>query len=206
YDATMIPIWQKVYAKVLAEYQAGTIHWTHDLPAAQQLVADPKPAPAAIVNAVAGAAGTLTGTTPDRGTQVAQLQTAGTQHAAAQDSTKALGSALPPPAVHPTDVAAAVSTVAANPPPVTGPADVAKAMQVASAGQHAADVAKAHGLEFHMPDSGAAPVPSYTATKWTPLIAFGAVAAAIGVGSLIQNAATRHVRSYRPRTRSRRYA
>jgi len=203
YDATMIPIWKSVYDNVLAQYNAGTIVWTQDQPAMQQMVAAAAGAAADVVNALgkAAAAGDALG-------RAAGVSEAVAAHQAAQDATKAVGmasGAASGPVVHPDAVQAATAHAASL--PVQSPQDAAKALAVASAAQHAHDV-----LTFSM--QGGKGVPTGTApagglaasvadmpadlaerhhnlpTKWTPVVALASVGGAILLGTLIVNAAT----------------
>jgi hypothetical protein len=218
HDVLMIPVWKAIYDEMLYQYTAGVLQWTYDHPAIAKAIDDATSHIAAVEHALDTANAHPTGT-PE---QHQALQAAGAHHDAAQLTTKAAGAATPVPQM--ANAAPAVAhgimtaqrMAATNPPPVTSTTDVHRSMQLASAPQHAADVAKAHGLAFQMNASGqgvqvapgATPSPSVSVTpadlpfgpsptelqpparaasSWTPLIAFGAVAAALGVGALISN-------------------
>jgi hypothetical protein len=211
-DAIMAPVWQAVYNDVLAQYSAGKLVWTFDQPKTQASIDAASKMSASVEAALDHALSSPPGSAPHG----QALQAAGAAHDVAQMHTKAAGISLPSAIVHTSVIAAApaahaaAAQAAAHPPPVVTTADVAKTMQLASSPQHAADVAKAHGLVFQMnaagqgvqvapsaapaapgaADLGPAPAPEmHTMNQWTPLIAVGAVAAALGIGALIQNAA-----------------
>jgi len=213
FDASMMPVWQAIYAKVLGEYNHGSVHWTMDQPEIVAAIADAGRRMDAAAQKISDAAGALTGTPP----QKQAIAQATAQHDAAQVRTKQAGAHGSPNVVDPSLVAQAAKQA---PPPQT-PAQVTKGMQLAAAPGHAHEV-----MSFHMdagghgmPDASApgavVVVPSdlpqvdahqpteaerHSAGKWTPLVALGAVGAALGLGTLI----TRAAGGGRPRRRSSR--
>ena len=217
YDQSMVPVWQAIYKIVANEYDHGGVHgvhWTVDQPEVVAAIADAKQRVANVEHQIDNAAAALTG--GDVHAQQAAVAQATAQHDAAQVRTKQAGAQGSPHVVDPALVAAAAQQA----PAPTTPAQVAKGMQIAVAPQHAHDV-----LSFHMnaagqgvPDGAApsivpvpVPVPAvvpvpdphdgdhyHVATKWTPLVALGAVGAAVGLGTLI----VRATGSGRPRRRA----
>jgi len=229
-DALMIPVWRAIHDEVLRQDQNGTLQLTYTHPDIAQAIDAATTHVSAVRHALDQALGAPP-TTPAHTQAVAQ---AGAHHDAAQTLTKAAGAQVPLPqmvAAAPAvatgllHAAQAVKQALTQAPP-SSTENAHRVMQATSAPQHAADVAKAHGLQFQMdasghgvqvtssaaqqpadlqvtmPSGGGAAGPNVdavqptrpTVNKWTPLIAIGSVAAALGVGALIQNAAGSHGR------------
>jgi hypothetical protein len=199
HDQAMLPVWQAVYQAVLAKWRAGTLAMSHQ-EGATQAVAAAHDATERAAASVAAASHKPRGT-PE---EAAHLKDAGAAHREAADATKSLMNWITP-MIPNSIIDQAISNLAADPPPVVDYGDVVKAMQGASAPAHADAVSSAAPIVH---DQGGAPLATEVhhynlATKWTPLIALGGVAAALGLGAMIQGTAHSARRSYR-RRRARR--